>query len=167
MFTGITRLPMVAGWDGLLPAWFMRLHPRFRTPQNSVVFIAGTTLAFSILGLLGVGKQEAFQLLWNASGIFYGLTYLVMFAIPIAGSVRAPVWLKIASLSGFVMTLGYVVLSILPIIQVGSRLPLAPPDLAQHFQCFGRLCTHIGHPSARRDYSTLTLVQEGSRVGIK
>ncbi|HEX6465526.1 MAG TPA: APC family permease, partial [Vicinamibacterales bacterium] len=125
MFTGITRLPMVAGWDGLLPPWFMRLHPRFRTPVNSVIFIALTTLAFSILGLIGVGKQEAFQLLWNASGIFYALTYLVMFAIPIVGSVRAPAWLKVVSMSGFVTTLGYVVLSILPIIDVGSRLSFA------------------------------------------
>ena len=125
MFTGITRLPMVAGWDGLLPPWFMRLHPRFRTPVNSVIFIALTTLAFSILGLIGVGKQEAFQLLWNASGIFYALTYLVMFAIPIAGSVRAPAWLKLVSASGFLTTLAYVVLSILPIIQVGSRLSFA------------------------------------------
>jgi glutamate:GABA antiporter len=125
MFTGITRLPMVAGWDGLLPPWFMRLHPRFRTPVNSVIFIAATTLAFSILGLVGVGKQEAFQLLWNASGIFYALTYLVMFAIPIAGSVRAPAWLKVVSMSGFITTLGYVVLSILPIIEVGSRLSFA------------------------------------------
>ena len=43
------------------------------------------------------------------------------------------------------------------VVQVGGRLPLAPPDLAQHFQRFGRLCTHIGHPSARRDISTVTL----------
>jgi amino acid transporter len=125
MFTGITRLPMVAGWDGLLPAWFMRLHPRFRTPVNSVIFIAATTFAFGVVGLIGVGKQEAFQLLWNASGIFYALTYLVMFAIPIVGSVRAPAWLKVVSMSGFITTLGYVVLSILPIIQVGSRLSFA------------------------------------------
>ena len=25
-FTGNTRLPMVAGWDRLLPLWFARLH---------------------------------------------------------------------------------------------------------------------------------------------
>jgi amino acid transporter len=125
MFTGITRLPMVAGWDGLLPAWFMRMHPRYVTPTNSIVFVAAATLGFSILGLLGVGKQEAFQLLWNASGIFYALTYLVMFAVPIAGSVRAPWWLKLAAASGFIMTLGFVVLSILPIIEVGSRLSFA------------------------------------------
>src|SRR5215469_12931004 len=32
------------------------------------------------------------------------------------------------------------------IVQVGGRLPLTAPHLAQHVQRFGRLCTHIGHP---------------------
>ncbi|PZR73069.1 MAG: amino acid permease, partial [Chthoniobacterales bacterium] len=32
--TGSSRLPMVAGWDRLLPAWFSRLHPKYRTPIN-------------------------------------------------------------------------------------------------------------------------------------
>ena len=27
MFAGTTRLPMVAGWDGLLPAWFTNCTP--------------------------------------------------------------------------------------------------------------------------------------------
>ncbi|MDP9004921.1 MAG: APC family permease, partial [Verrucomicrobiota bacterium] len=31
-FTGLTRLPMVAGWDHLMPRWFTKLHPRFKTP---------------------------------------------------------------------------------------------------------------------------------------
>ena len=82
LFAGNTRLPMVAGWDGLLPQWFTRMHPRFQTPVNSIIFVGAITLAFSIFGLIGVGKQEAFQLLWNAAGIFYGMTYLVMFAHP-------------------------------------------------------------------------------------
>jgi amino acid transporter len=120
MFAGISRLPMVAGWDGLMPAWFTRLHPRRLTPVNSIFFVGAVTLAFSVAGLIGVGKQEAFQLLWNASAIFYALTYLVMFAIPIVG-VPSPLWLKIASASGFLMTLAFVVLSILPIIAVDSR----------------------------------------------
>ena len=124
MFAGNTRLPMVAGWDGLLPPWFTRLHPRYQTPVNSILFVGLVTLAFSIAGLIGVGKQEAFQLLWNASAIFYALTYLVMFAIPIAG-VAAPAWLKLASASGFLMTLAFVVLSILPIVQVESRMTFA------------------------------------------
>src|SRR5207248_8850695 len=35
--TGSSRLPMVAGWDRLLPSWFSRLHPKFKTPINSVI----------------------------------------------------------------------------------------------------------------------------------
>ncbi len=129
MFAGNTRLPMVAGWDGLLPAWFTRLHPRYHTPVNSIVFVGAVTLAFSLAGLVGVGEQEAFQLLWNGSAIFYALTYLVMFAIPIAG-VRSPAWLRLAAASGFLMTLGFVVLSIVPIVPVESRLVFALKILA-------------------------------------
>jgi hypothetical protein len=47
-----------------------------------------------------------------------------MFAIPIFG-MSAPVWLKAAALSGFLMTLAFVVLSILPIVQVVSRVTFA------------------------------------------
>ena len=124
LFAGNTRLPMVAGWDGLLPAWFTRMHHRYQTPVNSIVFVGAITLAFSVLGLIGVGKQEAFQLLWNAAGIFYGLTYLVMFGLPIADS-RAPAWLKVAALSGFFATFLFVVISILPIVQVQNRFLFA------------------------------------------
>jgi amino acid transporter len=127
MFTGNTRLPMVAGWDGVLPPWFTRLHPRYRTPVNSVVFVGVVTFGFSVLAQIGVGKQEAFQLLWNGSAVFYALTYLVMFALPIVGAkgVRAPPWVTACALSGFLMTLLYVAMSIVPIVQVESRLAFA------------------------------------------
>jgi glutamate:GABA antiporter len=124
MFTGNTRLPMVAGWDHLLPPWFTRLHPRFKTPLNSILFVGVMTIIIGLIGLIGVGEQEAFQLLWNASGIFYALTYLVMFAIPLVGvrglGAGVPLWLRLAALSGFVMTLLYVGLSIFPIVKVES-----------------------------------------------
>ena len=38
--------------------------------------------------MIGVGKQETFQL-WSASGLFYSLTYLVLFAIPLWGLRRS------------------------------------------------------------------------------
>jgi len=129
MFGGNTRLPMVAGWDNLLPAWFTTLHAKYRTPVNSILFVGAVTLFMGIVGLIGVGKQEAFQLLWNASGVFYAMTYLVMFAIPIIGlknaASRPPIWLAIAAFSGFLMTLLYVVLSLVPIIEVENRLSFA------------------------------------------
>src|SRR5262249_2751076 len=69
------------------------------------------------------------QLLWNASGVFYALTYLVMFALPLYGlrnlNARPPIWLRLSALSGFLMTLLYVGLSIVPIIQVESRFLFA------------------------------------------
>ena len=129
LFTGNTRLPMVAGWDGLLPSWFTSLHDRYRTPVNSVIFVAAITFVFSLAGVVGVGKQEGFQLLWNASAIFYALTYLVMFAVPIVGlraaANRPPVWIRVAALSGFLMTAMYAMLSILPIVNVTSRAVFA------------------------------------------
>ncbi|HLI76166.1 MAG TPA: APC family permease, partial [Acidobacteriaceae bacterium] len=44
IFTGVVRLPMAAGWDHLAPAWFSRLHPRFRTPTHSIFFSAAAII---------------------------------------------------------------------------------------------------------------------------
>jgi hypothetical protein len=72
--------------------------------------------------LTGVHAHEAFQLIDNAGGVFYALTYLVLFAIPLFGmkalGVRAPWWLKIACASGFIVTLIYIRFAIVPITEV-------------------------------------------------
>lgn len=124
IFGGSTRLPLVAGWDGLLPKWFTRLHPRFRTPTNSILFVGGVTLLFTLAGQAGVGVQEAFQLLENAGGIFYAFTYMALFAIPLFGAARLaerpPVWLRVAAVAGFGVSVLYSVLSVFPIIEVAS-----------------------------------------------
>jgi glutamate:GABA antiporter len=129
LFTATTRMPMVAGWDRLIPAWFSRLHPRYRTPVNSVLFIGACALIFAALGMTNVGEQEAFQLLDNAAGILYGLTYLVLFAIPVLGLARtgerAPLWIAVAATAGFATTVLYVILSVLPIVSVASPLAFA------------------------------------------
>jgi glutamate:GABA antiporter len=121
-FVGNTRLPMVAGWDRLLPAWFSRLHPKYKTPINSILFVGAVTLVIGLASLTGVQAHEAFQLIDNAGGVFYALTYLVLFAIPLFGmkalGVRAPWWLKIACASGFIVTLIYIRFAIAPITEV-------------------------------------------------
>lgn len=123
-FTAVTRLPMVAGWDSMLPAWFSRLHRKYQTPVNSIALVGVCSFGLAVLSNIGVGQAEAFQLLFNASGIFYALTYVVMFAIPIFGlrgvSPRPPLWLRAASFSGLLMTLLYIGLSVFPIIKVES-----------------------------------------------
>ena len=103
IFAGNTRLPMVAGWDRLVPAWFTRLHPRYRTPYNSILFVGALTLVLTLLGQIGVGLQEAYQLIENAAGIFYAFTYLALFAIPLFGAQRLgvtpPLWLRVMAAS--------------------------------------------------------------------
>jgi len=125
-FAGNTRLPMVAGWDRLLPAWFSRLHPKYKTPINSILFVGIVTLVIGAASLSGVHAHEAFQLIDNAGGVFYALTYLVLFAIPLFGmkalGVKAPWWLKIACASGFIVTLIYIRYSIVPITNVEDLL---------------------------------------------
>jgi len=127
--TGSSRLPMVAGWDQLLPGWFSRLHPRYKTPINSIIFVGALTLAIAIASQLGAGIQEAFQLVDNAANVFYGIVYLVLFAIPIAGAgaIRsgAPIWLRVAAFCGFAVSLLAVCFTVYPIIDVPSRLIFA------------------------------------------
>jgi len=124
-FAGNTRLPMVAGWDNLLPAWFARLHKRHRTPVNSILFVGLITLAFSLASLIGVSEQEAFQLQDNAATTFYGLIYMVLFAIPLVAikrfGVKAPIWLKVAAVSGFVVSVVAGIFTLVPITPVDSR----------------------------------------------
>jgi glutamate:GABA antiporter len=132
--TGSSRLPMVAGWDRLLPAWFSRLHPKFKTPINSVIFVAALTLTIVIASQIGAGIQEAFQLVDNASNVFYGIVYAMLFAIPLAGAgaIRsgANIWLRIAALCGFMVALAAIFFTVYPIIDVPSKLTFAAKIIA-------------------------------------
>jgi len=125
-FTGSSRLPMVAGWDRLLPVWFSRLHPRYKTPVNSLMFVGAITLVIAIASQIGAGLQEAFQLVDNAANVFYGIVYTVMFAIPIAGAaaIRAGArsWLRLAAGCGLIVCLLAIFFTIYPIIDVPNPL---------------------------------------------
>lgn len=125
-FNACARLPLVAGWDHLLPRWFTRLHPRYKTPVGSITMVGGITLVIAFLTSLGSGNQEGYQILQSANGIAYGLAYLVMFAIPLIAKGEKPsLWLRGAAASGFAMTLLNVVTSVVPIIDVPNRLVFA------------------------------------------
>jgi len=123
IFTGLTRLPMTAGWDNLVPAWFVRLHPRHRTPVNSILFVAAVVMVLILLSMLGVHEQEANQLLGNTSIVHYAIAYVALFALPLVGGLRArvPAWLKVASVAGLGSSLITLVIAVYPIVDVVSR----------------------------------------------
>ncbi len=85
-----SRLPLVAGWDGLLPSWFTRLHPSHRTPTRALWFVVLCCFGLATVSLLGVARQEAFQLVITAAQASYGLYYLVLFSIPLVGRTSLP-----------------------------------------------------------------------------
>ncbi len=128
-FAGNTRLPMVAGWDNLLPGWFAKLHPRYKTPVNSILFVGVVTLAFSLMPLIGVIEEEAFQIQDNAATMFYALIYIVLFAIPFVAirrfGVKAPLWLKIASASGLLVSIVAGIYAMFPVKPVDQPLAFA------------------------------------------
>jgi amino acid transporter len=129
IFTGVARLPMAAGWDHLIPAWFSRLSPRYRTPYNSILFATAIIAALIVLGSAGVHAAQAFNVLNNASNEFYVLAYLAMFAIAILGSRlftnRVPIWVIALCVIGFLSTLLTFGLNAYPFDGTSSPLPFA------------------------------------------
>jgi amino acid transporter len=126
---GLYQWTKLAFNDFVAPRWFTRLHAKYKTPVNSILFVGAITLAFGLASLIGVRTQEAFQLLDNAGGVFYAITYLALFAIPLIGlkrfGARAPFWLRLACASGFIVTVIYIGFAIVPIIAVESRITFA------------------------------------------
>jgi glutamate:GABA antiporter len=124
--TGSSRLPMVAGWDHLLPAWFSRLHSQYKTPINSILFVGAVTLTIAIASQIGAGIQESFQIVDNAANVFYGIVYIVLFAIPLVGarSIRSSArpWLRVAAVCGLFVCLLAIFFTVYPIINVPDRL---------------------------------------------
>jgi amino acid transporter len=117
-----SRLPMVAGWDGVLPAWFTRLSPRFGTPVRSIAIIVALALAAALAATYGAGAQEALQIINNVAIVVYNIYFGMMFLIPlVVGSrfgARPGLGLKIASASGLLVTILATGLSVFPIIDV-------------------------------------------------
>ncbi len=124
IFTGIVRLPMAAGWDHLVPAWFARLHPRYRTPVNSVTVCTIAVACLLTLGFAGVHAAEAFNILNDTSSELYALAYLAMFLIPILGArslrARLPRWVSAVCWLGVVAILFCLAFNAYPFVDVAS-----------------------------------------------
>ena len=78
IMTSTSRVTFALGERGDLPRWFARVHPRFVTPANSIVFLAVLACGLAIVG----------SYVWLA--VISVLARLITYAVTIAALPRAP-----------------------------------------------------------------------------
>jgi len=125
---GVARIPFVAGIDRYLPAFFGKIHPRWRTPWISILVQAGISGLILVLTQYFTALQNGYRFLVDMAVILYFIPFLYMYAaviklayrpdresntqaVLIPGG-RAGVW--IAGVLGFIVTLGSMLLSAIP-----------------------------------------------------
>lgn len=86
---GIARVPFVVGIDRYLPAFFGKIHPRWKTPYVSILVQAGLSGAILLLSQIrSETVQAAYQILIDAAIILYFIPFLYMFAAVLKLSAR-------------------------------------------------------------------------------
>jgi amino acid transporter len=120
----VARLPMAAGWDGLLPAWFSQLHPSFGTPTKAIAAVSAALLLMGGFSLLGAHNQEAVQVLAAVAFGSYCITYMLLFGAVVFGF-RSTEWrpgiaLRLAAFLALLVAALAFVLQLLPVGEVAS-----------------------------------------------
>jgi amino acid transporter len=120
----VARLPMVAGWDGLLPDWWSELHPTYRTPSKAIGAVTISVLCMGVLSLWGAGNQEAVQVTAAVGVASLCLMYLLLFGVVLFGFRSRPdrpsLGLRLGALAAFSVALISFVFQIVPLGEVAS-----------------------------------------------
>jgi amino acid transporter len=69
---GASRLVYALAQSGMLPAWFGRLHPRFRTPGNAILFIGVLSMIAPFFG------ENTLVWMVDAGGLSIVVAYLMV-----------------------------------------------------------------------------------------
>jgi basic amino acid/polyamine antiporter, APA family len=69
---GASRLLYALGQSGMVPAWFGRLHPRFRTPGNALLFIGGLSVIAPFFG------RQTLVWMVDAGGLSITVAYIMV-----------------------------------------------------------------------------------------
>jgi glutamate:GABA antiporter len=125
MTGAVARLPMVAGWDGLLPAWWSELHPKFRTPSKAIAVAASSMLFFGLLNSIGAKSQEAVEVGLTMGAASLAIMYIVLFGA-VAFGFRTTSWrpkaaLRFAAIAAFLVSAVALVFQVIPLGEVTSR----------------------------------------------
>jgi amino acid transporter len=124
---GVARVPFVAGIDHYLPAYFGKIHPKWKTPYIAILIQAAISGIILVLSQYKASWQDAYQLLVDAAIILYFIPFLYMYASVIKLAYRrdraqeqgilvpgGKVGVWIAGLLGFSVTLLSIIFAMIP-----------------------------------------------------
>jgi len=108
MGTSVSRLPFAASADGLLPAAFGRVHPRWQTPHVSIVAFGILSSFLLVAAQLGDTLRAAYQALVSLMVIAGLLPFVYLFGSAWKAGKR------ISAVSGWAVTVIAIVCSTVP-----------------------------------------------------
>ena len=75
------RIAFVIGLDRYFPAWFGKVHPRWRTPYAAILVQAGVATAFLLASVLGEGTkvEEVYLILLDVQLLVYFIPFIYLF----------------------------------------------------------------------------------------
>ncbi|WP_313817442.1 APC family permease [Citricoccus sp.] len=117
MLVGASRLMQAMGQAGMLPRWFGKIHPRFQTPSNAILFIGSLSALAPFLGAGAIGW------LVDSGSPSIVITYFLVCVVFLILRRREPGmdrpfvagrghWGTVTGVSGIVLTLGLISLYI-------------------------------------------------------
>lgn len=128
--SGSARIPFVAGLDSYLPSALAKLHPKFSTPYIALMVQTGISIAFLAMSFIGAQVKEAFQTLLDLAVVLQLVPFLYMFAALLR--LASPDWresgyysppaLRLAGVSGFLVTCFGIALAFVPPPNITSKL---------------------------------------------
>ncbi|HMC29860.1 MAG TPA: hypothetical protein VKL99_03430, partial [Candidatus Angelobacter sp.] len=80
---GVARVPFVAGIDNYLPAFFGKIHSRWKTPYLPILVQAGISAGILLLSQINATVIGAYLFLVDMSVILYFIPFLYMYAAAI------------------------------------------------------------------------------------
>src|SRR5271165_185931 len=128
--SGSARIPFVAGLDSYLPSALGKLHPKFSTPYVALLVQTAISIVFLAMSFIGAQVKEAFQTLLDLAVVLNLIPFLYVFAALLrlsasnsrGGGYYSPLTLRLAGLSGFIVTCLGIALAFFPPPNISSKL---------------------------------------------
>lgn len=129
---GSARIPFVIGLDRYLPAALGRIHPRYSTPHVALVVQGLASGLFIVISAIGSTVHDMYLVLLQTTVVLQLIPYLYMFAALVkmrfrrhlfgntTGFFASSTIPPVAGGIGFVVTLGGIILAIVPSNAVGD-----------------------------------------------